>query len=68
MPQVKDVGVNQELVVKRKTPTRIEGDSLIKSGKKERKTSSCNSDTETKKIIYKLEDSHKNFLCETTTQ
>ena len=50
MPQVKDVGVNQELVVKRKTP-RIEGESLIKSGKKERKTSSSNRDTETKKTI-----------------
>ena len=48
MSQVKDLGVNQELAVKRKSPTRIEGESLIKSGKKERKTSSCNSDTETK--------------------
>ena len=51
MSQVKDVEVNQELAVKRKTPTRIEGESLITSGKKESKTSSSNSDTETKKII-----------------
>ena len=33
MSQVKDLGVNQELAVKRKSPTRIEGESLIKSGK-----------------------------------